>query len=270
MTSGKKMRIAIIGFGNMGSAIALGLLRAKIFEEIIVFDSKSVQCDGVKCDGIKVAQSCSSAVANADVVLLSVKPYVLFDVLDDIGDVLLKQKPIVISIAAGVTLSQISAKLSAEISLVRVMPNICCTVGAGVSAIFSNSVEGRKLAEEIFCTVGTVVQATTEADIDVFTALSAGGPAFLAEVVEGLSRGAEQVGLTRQQALRTAIATMRSTAELLQQSDEDPLIWRDRVATPGGTTERGLAVLAACDVVQVFADAVGASTKRARENLTGK
>lgn len=265
MSSDRKLRIAIIGCGNMGTAIVRGLLRAQIFEEVIVFDPK-----GSLLTGVTIAESPVAALGRADIVLLSVKPYVLFDVLDEIREVVLKQKPTVLSIAAGVKLTQLENKLAADITLVRVMPNISCTVGSGVSAIFSPSVEGRELAEVIFQTVGTVIQAKSEADIDVFTALSAGGPAFLAEVVEGLSRGAEQMGLTRQQALQTAIATMHSTAELLLQSEEEPLIWRDRVATPGGTTERGLAVLAASDVVQVFANAVEASTKRARENLTGK
>lgn len=265
----KKMRIAIIGCGNMGKAIAQGLLRNELFEEVIIFDPNAAQL-AAQLPNATMIDSATAAVKRAEVVLFAVKPYVLFDVLDELRLVLLEQKPTVISIAAGVTLSQIAEKLEETLPLVRVMPNICCTVAAGVSAIYAQSEEDSRLAEAIFSTVGSVIHAKTEADIAIFTALSAGGPAFLAEVVEGLSRGAQQMGLTRQQALETTIATMRATAALFEQCEEEPLTWRDRVATPGGTTERGLAVLAASDVVQVFANAVEASVERARENLTVK
>src|SRR5690606_19939800 len=140
---------------------------------------------------------------------------------------------------AGVRLLQIKNAFSVELPLVRVMPNISSIVGAGVSAIFSDSLAARNAASAIFSTVGEVIEAATEEEIDIFTALSAGGPAFLCEVVEGLTRGGERMGLSREQALKAAVATLAGTAKLLNESGEEPLIWRDRIATPGGTTERG-------------------------------
>ena len=269
--SAKKSSIAFLGCGNMGKAIVDGLSQTEMFSQIYIYDPNlSAEKDSDLFPKAAILSTASEAVLSADVVLLAVKPYVLFDLLKEIDTALADKKPMLISIAAGIKLEQLANKLSVELPLVRVMPNIACTVRAGSSAVFSENDQALQLAVSIFETVGEVVVSNSEEDIDIFTALSAGGPAFLCEVVEGLVQGGEKMGLSRGKSLKAAIATMYGTAQLLKQSSDMPLIWRDRVATPGGTTEQGLAVLHQSNIVEVFSEAVQASTKRARENLANK
>lgn len=262
-------RIAIIGAGNMGGALVAGIVGRGLRKagDLIVTDIDGERLSELeKRWKVQISKDNEEAVDVADTVILAVKPQVIYGVLDQIGEQLLPSK-LLISIAAGISLSAIEGRLTHATPVVRVMPNIAVTVGEGISALCAGKharPEHIQIAVDIFRSVGDVVTVEEE-QIDVVTGLSGSGPAYVFTMIEALADGGVKLGLPRDVAQKLAVHTTLGAAKLAAQTGEHPAILKDKVSSPGGTTIAGLCQLEAKGFRDALISAVEAATKRSRE-----
>ena len=263
------VKITIIGGGNMGEALVGGFLAdgittpAGLWVTDVVADRLAAL---QKRYGVRAGNDNAAAASWADVVILAVKPQAMDAVLDGLKDCL-SERPLIVSVAAGIPLSRISARLGGARKLVRVMPNAPCLVRAGASAIAlspSVSVEERALAVKLFEAVGTVV-VVEERLMDAVTGLSGSGPAYVFQIIEALADGGVKMGLPRDTALTLAAQTVLGAAKQVLETGEHPARLKDKVASPGGTTIAGLHALETGGVRSAVIAAIEAATKRSEE-----
>lgn len=261
--------IAFLGAGQMAGALLEGLLRAGAStpERIMVTDVRPERLDELeKRHGVRVGRSNPDAARWADVVVLATKPLALGPVLAGIaGDI--RPDALVVSIAAGVPIAVLEAKLPEGTRCVRTMPNTPATVGAGATAIASGthaSNEDMDLVEKIFRSVGTTVRVD-ESLLDAVTGLSGSGPAYVFLIAEALADGGVRAGLPRDVATQLAQHTLLGAAKILIETGEHPGHLKDMVASPGGTTIAGLSALERGAVRGALIDAVERATERSRE-----
>jgi pyrroline-5-carboxylate reductase len=262
-------RLAVIGTGMMGSALVSGLVKAGGIsaDHVTLFDASPGKAEKLAADlgpGTTVGRSASAAIAEADLVLLAVKPYTVLTLLPTLG---LTSGHLLLSIAAGMPLAKIEAALTEGVPVIRVMPNTPALIGQGATALS----RGRQatddhlaLALEFFNTVGETV-IVEERLLDAVTGLSGSGPAYVYLIIEALADGGVKAGLPRDIARRLAAQTVRGASEMVIASGEHPAQLKDNVTTPGGTTMAALAVLERAGLRSALIDAVEASTRRAQE-----
>ncbi|MCD6169585.1 MAG: pyrroline-5-carboxylate reductase [Candidatus Latescibacteria bacterium] len=262
-------RIAIIGAGNMGQALTGGILDAGFTQPhgITITDVDAAKLRKVeetwKVNILKENQQAAEA---AQIIILAVKPGVVRGVLKEIAQVLNPQK-LLISVAAGITISSIEAQLPRPVPVVRVMPNMPALIRQGISAIcWGKYVKDHhiQLASEILSTIGDVV-VVKEAQMDGVTGLSGSGPAYVFTLIEALSDGGVKVGLPRKLALRLAVQTVIGAAKMAAQTGGHPAVLREQVTSPGGTTIAGLHQLEAKGFRDALISAVEAAAERSRE-----
>ncbi len=202
-------------------------------------------------------------VTQGEVLLLAVKPQYFFAATKELVNI---SAPLVISILAGVTLSQLASVFPGK-AIVRAMPNTPAQVGFGVTALASSELvtaPQADLTKRIFAAVGEVVELP-ESLIDAVTGLSGSGPGFLAVVIEAMIDGGVAAGLPRAIAQKLAIQTVLGTAQLLIQADLHPAVLKDRVTSPGGTTITGIAQLERSGMRSAMIEAILAATRRSQE-----
>jgi pyrroline-5-carboxylate reductase len=270
MSGLQQRRIAILGCGNMGEAIVRGLTRSgKPGLRIVACDQVKDKLEQLSRDpgGVHIEQNPSLAVADADVAVIAVKPGNVHELLQEIYGELQKRghNLLLISVAAGIRLHQLRAWAGENVRLVRCMPNLPATVGAGITAVLPEEDADWKPAKEILAGVGEVVRVTTEGQLDAVTALSAGGPAYACLVVEALADGGVKCGLPRDVAQKLAVETLAGTAEYLKRSGHHPAAVRERVCSPGGTTIAALQVLERAAVRAAFVTAIEEAVRRAEQ-----
>jgi pyrroline-5-carboxylate reductase len=262
-------KIALIGAGNMTEALVAGMLRARLttpdrlFATDILPERRSYLRDRY---GIKVGSDNAEASAWGQVVVLSVEPQVLGDVLDVIKR-FVDGNTLFVSVAAGYPIARVASHLSRGARIVRVMPNTPSSVLAGVAALAVGPgvAEGQAdVARAMFEAVGTVV-VVEERLMDAVTGLSGSGPAYVYVMIEALADGGVKAGLPRHVAEVLATQTVLGTARLLVETGEHPAQWKDRVASPGGTTIAGLHELEAGRLRACLIAAVEAAAKRSAE-----
>ena len=261
-------RVALLGGGKMGAALVGGFLDGGWeadqigVAEIDVERRRELEQRFPK---VRVVPSPAWAVADADVVVVAVKPG---DVPATLEAALpaLPEHALVLSIAAGVTIATLEA-CAPDRPVVRAMPNTPALVGLGASAIAPGATatdDHLELAERLLGSVGIVVRVR-ESELDAVTGLSGSGPAYVMLVAEALTEAGLLVGLTRAVAAQLVVQTLLGSATLLAQSDDGPEALRAAVTSPGGTTAAGLRALETHAVRAAFVDAVVAATERSRE-----
>jgi pyrroline-5-carboxylate reductase len=265
-------KIAFLGGGNMAEALIKGMLSADVAKsrQMVVTDTSPARLDYLKKYNINMAKSNREAVQEAEVVLLCVKPQVMDAVLAEIAAAADSSK-LVISIAAGITISRIEQALTAKPRVIRVMPNTPALVLSGAAGLAKGSSatnEDLTLALEIFSAVGRAV-VVDEKLIDAVTGLSGSGPAFVFTVIEALSDAGVKVGIPRPLALELAAQTVFGSAKMVLDTKEHPAKLRDMVTSPGGTTIAGMHELEKGKLRAVLMNAVEAATNRSKE-LGGK
>jgi len=262
-------KLGIIGAGNMGGAIARGILKNGLFgtDEVVFCDAIPEKADALAQELHLEALATASQVADAaSTVLLAVKPQTMEQCLEQTKEAA-ERPELVISIAAGITTGFIEGHLGEGTRVVRVMPNTPALVGAGASAICAgrHAREGDlDETEMIFAALGKVYRLD-EAMIDAVTAVSGSGPAYLFLFAECLERAAEEAGLPGDIVPGLVAQTLFGAAKLLIESPETAATLRERVTSPGGTTEAALAALGERDFEQIIVDAVKAALDRAGE-----
>lgn len=234
-------KIAIIGAGNMGGAIAQGLLNKKAVkpEQLILTNPKERKLASFKKQGCVITANNANAAAQADSIILAVKPQIIKTALQEIKPAL-NQKQLVISVAAGVEIKIIKGCLYRNQPVVRVMPNLCATAGASVSAwVKSKEVSSAQIqtAKAVFSAIGIEMELKKEVLVDAVTAISGCGPAYVFYLAELLEKGAERLGIPKKYARELARQTLIGSALFLKQSSKSPRQLRDAVTSKGGATE---------------------------------
>jgi pyrroline-5-carboxylate reductase len=271
---GLSVKFGLIGGGVMGEALLSRLIAREIYRpsEVIVSEPQaSRQSFLMQQYGVEVVADNRLVFTQAqEVVFLAVKPQIFSAIAQELAQELpeviqRENSPLVISILAGVTLSQLEAAF--PLAVIRAMPNTPATVGSGVTAITlgaytkSNHID---TAQRLFAAVGEVVEVP-ENLMDAVTGLSGSGPAYVALFVEALTDGGVAAGLPRAIAQQLALQTVLGTATLLHETKIHPAELKDRVTSPGGTTIAGVSQLEKAAFRSALIEAVKAATARSQE-----
>jgi pyrroline-5-carboxylate reductase len=259
-----------IGGGAMGDALIGGLLAAGLSPERIrvaeVDPGRRKQLEETR--GVATEADGAPVVEASDVVVLALKPGVIRPVLDGLAGSSALERPLWISIAAGVTLRRLEAPLPDSARIVRAMPNTPALVGAGATAICGNSRAGQEdlgLARQLFESVGTCWTAPNEGLLDAVTGLSGSGPAYVFVFLEALGDAGVRMGLPREVAYQLAFQTVFGAAKLALEQGQHPGVLKDQVTSPGGTTIAGVERLEAGGLRAAVHAAVERATQRSRE-----
>jgi len=263
--------IGFIGGGNMAQALLEGVLSAGLFDtdNVWVSDVRAERLQELKgMYNVHTTVDNTELTRQADIIVLSVKPQVMAGVLDGIAGTL-KGGVLVISIAAGITTAAIKATLG-DVQIVRVMPNTPALVGAGASGLYNDSAteEGLKTALNICSSVGRAIEVESEDLIDAVTAISGSGPAYYFLLMEEMIKAAVELGLTEENAKTLVLQTAKGAAllaESAQEQSEDPAVLRQKVTSPGGTTEAALKVMNKSGFGQIVLKALTAARNRGQE-----
>ncbi|MEO3993455.1 MAG: pyrroline-5-carboxylate reductase [Desulfurococcaceae archaeon TW002] len=235
--------VGVLGAGRIGSAIIKALKTCMPEVKIYASGRRDETLQKASELGALVSRDNAYVVSNSELVVISVKPYHFPELYNQVLRELWSGK-VVVSIMAGVKLSTLSKVLeSAEIF--RAMPNINALVGRSTTAIATNddvSTSGRTVVEEVFQCLGSVYWVPEEY-LDAWTGLVGSGPAFMAEIIDGLVLGAVASGMSRDIAYRAVLDMIEGTIKLLKELKTHPIEIRDEVTTPAGTTIRGLKIL---------------------------
>jgi len=269
------IKLGVIGGGVMGEALLSRLLAQQLYrsDEVLVSEPQAKRREFLVQEyGVQVTSDNRSAAAASDVLLLAIKPQIFEAVTTELsaGNEKVSQGeeslPVVVSILAGVSLSQLEAAFGNQ-PVIRAMPNTPATVGAGITAIASGKAVRPHHIEQataIFQAVGEVVEVP-ESLMDAVTGLSGSGPAYVAIMIEALADGGVAAGLPRAIASKLALSTVLGTAQLLQKSELHPAELKDRVTSPGGTTIAGVSQLERAGFRSALIEAVLAAKTRSVE-----
>lgn len=264
-------QLLLVGAGKMGSAMLSGWLEGGITPDQILIIEPSLSDDL----SFLMAQQGIQAVLPADlkqppqVVILAVKPQIMQQVVAPLAQYFDKNT-LVISIAAGQTLSTLEGYVGMGKPVVRVMPNTPASIGRGMSVACANSgvtTSQKDLCSALMAAVGDVAWVEDEALMDAVTAVSGSGPAYIFLLAEVMAAAGEKAGLSAGLARQLADATVSGAGELLRQSGEEASVLRKNVTSPGGTTQAALDVLMNDkDGMALLMDrAVQAAVKRSKE-----
>ena len=263
------MSVLFIGGGNMGRALVGGLLaQGRAREDIVVVEQDAAARARLEGEfGVRAAAAVDAGLtAAAQTILLAVKPQNLREVARGLAPLLAGQ--LVISIAAGIRLADLSRWLGGHDNLIRVMPNTPALIRRGIAGLHAGPAVGaaaRATAEDILGAVGDTLWCEREAQLDAVTAVSGSGPAYLFYVLEALIEAGEALGFGPEEARRLAYATAGGAVALAQQSAETPAVLRAQVTSKGGTTAAAVAVLEERAVKAAFVAAIRAADARSAE-----
>jgi pyrroline-5-carboxylate reductase len=272
--------IGIIGAGNMGEAFIGAIIGANLFSSSHVYASDVSQ---ERLSAIKAAYHIQTTSDNitifntCDIIILAVKPQHMDDILSGIAsriDIGLNAKKLVISIAAGIRIEKIEGHLYSklpeeqqrQIPIIRVMPNTPALVLKGVSGMSANQYatpEDMATADSILSAMGSVLEFN-EPDLDAVTAMSGSGPAYVFYLAESMIDAGIQLGLTPESSKELTIGTIKGAVALMEKSGEPPMTLRQKVTSPGGTTEAAFKVMTAQDVKTHIINAIQAAADRSK------
>lgn len=264
MLEGNK-RLGVIGCGTMGEALIRGVLRSKKLQpsQIVASDSHQDAAARVQREhGVRAGVDNHATAQQADVVLIAVKPQTLADVVDHDRMRAALDGKLVISIAAGVRLGQLTAWLPGS-AIIRAMPNTPCLIGEGMTAIARGprvTDAHAAIALEIVSACGRAVEIE-EKHMDVVTALNGSGPAFAYLILEAIGDGAVMMGMRRDLAFTMAAQVFQGAARMVLETGQHPAALKDQVTTPGGCTIAGLLTLEDGRIRSVVARAVEQATR---------
>ncbi len=260
--------ICFIGGGNMATSIIGGLLADSYpADRIIACDPVATAQENLATNfGIRTTDD-NSSVAQAQVVILAVKPQVMAEVCASFKDHV-SHRPLIISIAAGITTELLCRWIGTDLPTVRCMPNTPSLVQLGASGLYANSLcdaDQRQIAGQIMEAVGIVEWLDSEAQLDAITALSGSGPAYFFAFMEAMVAAATKQGIAEAQASRLAIQTCLGAATLAQQSLDTLAELRQKVSSPGGTTLQALDSFQRDGLKQIVENALNAAQRRSVE-----
>lgn len=261
--------IAFIGAGNMAGSLINGLISDGYdAQRILAADPNNAALAVLaRRTGVRTTVDNAEAAA-ADVVVLAVKPQTLQGVAREIAPVVQRRRPLLISIAAGIREDALQGWLGGGVALVRTMPNTPAMIGAGATVLHAGpevTEAQRDSAESILRSVGLTRWVEDEGLLDAVTALSGSGPAYFFLVMEAMEQAAVDLGLPTETARLLTLQTALGAARMAIESEEEPATLRRRVTSPGGTTERAVAVFEDGGLRELFGRALTAARDRSVE-----
>jgi pyrroline-5-carboxylate reductase len=254
--------VGIIGAGKIGGSLLVRLAESGDFD-LAVSDIHPEQLEPYKKYGIRTTSSNRDLAEGSELVLVAVKPWDVAQVLTEISPAIEDTNRAVTSVAAGVSIARITEKLPPGTPVLRVMPNVCASVGLGSAVVTANE-PGRAMLPtvmDIFRHVGDVMELP-ERLFDAATALHGSGPAYVALFADALIQAGVREGIPRDVARRLVVETIGGTAVLLKDRSAHQV--RDEVMTPGGTTAAAFVAMEKAGFVAAVYDGVNAATERAR------
>ena len=235
-------KIAIIGCGNIGGAIAKGLVRSGSATpgQLTLTRRQTGQLAHFASEGYNITSDNSAAIRSAEIIMLTVQPQQVMDVLDVAADALTAGK-MVLSVVSGVTIADLSARLGSGLPVVRAMPNIAIEIGESITCLAARVQDGSALAlaSKLFGGMGATLEIDEELMMPA-TALGACGVAFFLRCIRAMSQGGIEIGFHPEEALQIAAQAARGAASLMLQMEGHPESAIDRVTTPRGATISGL------------------------------
>ena len=261
--------LVLIGFGNMGRALAAGWLKTPVAgRRITVVDPNAEARARAEALGLAAVAAAAEIAEPIDVAVLAVKPGELDAVLDTLAPAALY-----LSIAAGRSLSEIAARVGPEAAIIRAMPNTPAAIGCGMTGLCANTAAGpaeRESAAALMAAVGAVEWLDDESAMDAVTAVSGSGPAYVFLLIECLTRAGIDAGLEPGLAARLATATVRGAGAYAAAAGVEASTLRRQVTSPNGTTAAALEVLLEGDALRrLIGAAVAAAARRSRELGSG-
>jgi pyrroline-5-carboxylate reductase len=270
-------KITFIGGGNMATSLINGLIADGYDKQRITVsdpDTEKLAQLAARC-GVHTLSDNNSAVSEADVVVLAVKPQVLKPVAQDLATSIEQVNPLVISIVAGIKESTLRSWLGSDVALVRTMPNTPAMIQSGATGMHAGpgvSEAQRNQAESILRAVGLTRWVDEESLMDAVTAVSGSGPAYFFLVMEAIEATAREMGLDEETARLLTLQTALGASRMALESSDSPAILRKMVTSPGGTTERALGVLEEGEIRALFNRALQGAKDRSIElsNMLGE
>ncbi len=267
--------IAFIGGGNMARSLIGGLIaRGHSPDALRVAEPVETLRGALATDfGVRVRADGAEAADGAGIWLLAVKPQVMRTVCESLAPLAQAQRPLLVSIAAGITTAQIDQWLGGGQAVVRSMPNTPALLGAGATGLYANarvSGEQRKAAEGLMQAAGITAWIPEEALMDAVTAVSGSGPAYAFLLAEAMQAAGEAQGLAPETARILVLQTILGAARMLSESGETAATLRQRVTSPGGTTQAAVQTFEAGGFRQLVDQAIAAATRRGRELAADK
>lgn len=259
------MKLSIIGFGHMGSAIISGGLSSGVLaaDDVTVWDKLPAAAEKARSLGVKVSKSCAESLNNAEVIIIAVKPADLETLAEEISGSIPKNA-VIASICAGKHLDTLSRLFGADKKIVRIMPNTPALVGEGMSGICGNS----KVSDDDFAKILELFRSFGRAELlpeelfDCVTAVSGSGPAYVYQFIIALINYAQSRGMTYEQAKAFAAQTVLGSAKMVLCSSEQPEQLLKNLCTPNGTTIEAIKVLDERGFSSIISDAASACEAR--------
>jgi len=263
------MKIAFIGAGTMGEAMIKGLIRKKVCApgDITIYDVKQVRLDEVaRKHRVTAAGAPEKAMAGADIIVIAVKPQDIKGLLAKLRDEI-PQRTLILSVAAGVTLDTLTHGLR-HTAAVRAMPNMPAQIGEGITVWTATpevTKEQKDAVSKLLGALGEELYVTSEDYVDMATALSGSGPAFIFLVIEALTDAGVHIGLPRAIAERLTLQTIVGSANAVRKTRHHPAELKNLVTSPGGTTTEGLKQLEGGGIRHLLLQAVTAAYEKAKQ-----
>ena len=271
MSNTTNKTITFIGAGNMARSLVAGLSNDDTNFNIRISDPDPDQLQTITkhWPSVKAYEDNIEAIEGSDIVVLAVKPQLMAVVCDPIQDILITENPLLISIAAGITINNLKIWLNNQnASIVRCMPNTPSLVQSGMTGLYANpavSAEQTKVAESILNAVGHTLWVNNEEALDAVTAVSGSGPAYYFLVMESMQNAAQELGLSAEDARLLVLQTAFGAAKLAMESSDDAATLRQKVTSKGGTTEAAINKLNAGGLPSLFEEAMVAAAIRSKE-----
>lgn len=262
-------RIAIIGAGRMGQAIARALLEKNVVkpDQLILTNIRlDILQEFSKKYPVQISSNNNQAVQQADIILLTILPQQMPEVLEEISNDVTGK--LIISIAAGITIDMIQMGLWHESAIVRVMPNLCAQIGESMSVwAKSKTVTNEQVSfvKDIFSSIGTDVDLPDESFINKITPISGSGPAYVFYLAELLEKAAIQSGISKTLAKKLAKQTIIGSAKFMEKAQEGPQNLREAVTSKKGITEAVFKSFEKEKIEELFLKSIMAGQARAKE-----
>jgi pyrroline-5-carboxylate reductase len=269
MPSNSNISITFIGGGNMARSLIGGLIQKGLpADKIKVSEPVTVLAEGLAKDfSVATFADNNEASADSNIWVFAVKPQVMKSVCQQLSALAQKNRPLIISIAAGITSQQLESWLGGNMPVIRIMPNTPALLGAGASGLFANAHvkhDQKKNAEDLMQATGITVWIENEQLMDAVTAVSGSGPAYVFLLAEAMQAAGVAQGLPLAAARALTNQTLLGAARMLSETAEPADVLRQRVTSPGGTTQAAIESFEAQGFRSIVHNAIEAATQRGR------
>ena len=270
MSALSNISITFIGGGNMARSLIGGLIQKGLSaEKIKVSEPVNALADGLAKDfSVETFSDNANACATTNIWVFAVKPQVIKTVCQQLSSLAQTNKPLIISIAAGITSQQLNLWLGGNMPVVRIMPNTPALLGAGASGLFANAhvgTEQKQHAQDLMQATGITVWIESENLMDVVTAVSGSGPAYVFLLAEAMQAAGVAQGLSPDASRALTNQTLLGASRMLSETTEAADVLRQRVTSPGGTTQAAIESFETQGFRSIVSSAIEAATLRGRE-----